>query len=88
MKLPRENNQYLRAKPGGIIVAGDSDGAQHIIGSVSNLFDAIALVISPYATLSVTGEKQAKDSNVTKEKLLEKYKQEYVDSVETMAKRQ
>jgi hypothetical protein len=37
----------------GIIVTGDSDGAEHIIGNLANFFVAIGLVNPPFGNLTV-----------------------------------
>jgi len=76
----------LEGKVGGIVITGDSDGAQHIIANLSNFFNAIGLALSPYATLSVLWEKQAKGQKPTREELFQKYEQDYASTAETMVK--
>jgi multimeric flavodoxin WrbA len=76
----------LEGKVGGIVITGDSDGAQHIIANISNFFNAIGLMLAPYATLSVLWDKQAKGRKPTREELMEKYKQDYASTAETMVK--
>lgn len=51
----------LEGKVAGIVITGDSDGAEHVIGNISNFCNAVGLLVPPYATLSVLWEKQAKD---------------------------
>src|SRR5215211_5807231 len=46
----------LDGKVGGIIITGDSDGAQHIIANIANFFNAVGLALPPFATLSVLSE--------------------------------
>lgn len=75
----------LLNKPVGIIITGDSDGSQHIIGSISNFVNAIGMVVPPYCTLSVQLPEHEKGKDTPKEKLLEKYKQDYSKTAETMA---
>jgi multimeric flavodoxin WrbA len=74
----------LDGKVGGIVVTGDSDGAQHIIGNLSNFLNAVGVVIPPYATLSVLWERQAKGESPTKEELLEKYESDYASTADRM----
>jgi multimeric flavodoxin WrbA len=74
----------LEGKVGGIVITGDSDGAEHIIGNLCNFFNAIGLLIPPYATLSVLWEQQAKDKDPTKEELLRKYEADYAETADKM----
>ena len=74
----------LEGKAGGIIITGDSDGAQHIIANVSNFYNAIGINFPPYATLSVLWGKQAKGENTSRQELMEKYKKDYDKTAETM----
>ncbi|HEY3520332.1 MAG TPA: NAD(P)H-dependent oxidoreductase [Rhodanobacteraceae bacterium] len=76
----------LEGKAGGIVITGDSDGAEHVIGNICNFFNAVGLLIPPYATLSVLWDKQAKDKDTPKKKLLEKYESEYADTADKMIK--
>lgn len=74
----------LEGKVGGIVITGDSDGAQHIIGNLCNFFNGIGLIIPPYATLSVLWERQAKGANPTREELLGKYEADYAGTADRM----
>ncbi|MBG6233651.1 multimeric flavodoxin WrbA [Pedobacter sp. CAN_A7] len=74
----------LANKVGGILITGDSDGAQHIIGNISNFLNAVGVLIPPYCTLSVLSQEQAKGVATTREALLEKYESEYSQTAETM----
>jgi multimeric flavodoxin WrbA len=74
----------LNGKVGGIVITGDSDGAQHIIGNIANFFNAIGLVLPPFATLSVMYEGQAKEAKTTREELWKKYSDEYTPTAEKM----
>lgn len=74
----------LEGKVGGIVITGDSDGSQHIIGHLCNFFNAIGLLIPPYATLSVLWERQAKGEEPTGEELLAKYESDYTEVCDTM----
>ena len=68
------------------MITGDSDGAQHIIGNIANFFNAVGLVLPPYATLSVLWERQAKGAETTREELLRKYESEYTGTADRMTR--
>lgn len=74
----------LEGKAGGVVITGDSDGAEHVIGNVGNFFNAIGLLFPPYSTLSVLWEGQAKDKKTSKSDLLKKYKKEYASDADKM----
>lgn len=74
----------LEGKAGGIVITGDSDGAQHIIGSICNFFNAVGLVVPPYATLSVLWDRQAKHETPAREELLQKYEKDYASTADRM----
>ena len=74
----------LEGKVGGIVITGDSDGAEHVIGNLCNFFNAVGLLIPPYATLSVLWKRQAKGADPTKEELLRKYESDYAESADKM----
>ena len=74
----------LEGKVGGVVITGDSDGAEHIIGNLCNFFNAVGLLIPPYATLSVLWERQAKGKEPTKEELLGKYESDYAETADKM----
>lgn len=76
----------LEGKMGGIVVTGDSDGAQHIIGNIANFFNAIGITLPPFATLTVLWEGQAKDAKTTRAKLMKKYEDEYTETADKMVK--
>lgn len=74
----------LDGKVGGIVITGGSDGAQHIIGNISNFFNALGVLLPPYATLSVLWEKQQKDADAGREELMEKYRKDYGKTADAM----
>lgn len=74
----------LSGKRGGIIITGDSDGAQHIIGTIANFYNAVGITFPPYASLSVLSEIQAKGKAPTREELMEKYEKEYASTAGKM----
>jgi multimeric flavodoxin WrbA len=74
----------LAGKVGGVLVTGDSDGAQTIIANVGNFFNAIGLTFPPFASLTVLWDKQAKDQKPTKKELLAKYEKDYKATAQKM----
>ena len=76
----------LDGKTGGIVITGDSDGAQHIIANISNFYNAVGIFLPPYATLSVLWEGQRKGAETTRKELMEKYKGDYDKTAETMVR--
>jgi multimeric flavodoxin WrbA len=74
----------LEGKCAAIVITGDSDGAQHIIGNLCNFFNAIGLLIPPYATLSVLWDRQAKDKCPTRDELMKKYEEDYAETTDKL----
>jgi multimeric flavodoxin WrbA len=74
----------LENRVGGIVITGDSDGAQQIIGNLCNFLNAIGVLVPPYATLSALWEKQAKGEETTREELLRKYEEDYASTADRM----
>lgn len=77
----------LDGKVGGIIVTGDSDGAQNVIGNISNFFNAVGITLPAYATLTVLSEIQSKGKDTGRDKLLEMYEKDYSKTAETMVEK-
>ena len=74
----------LEGKVGGIVITGDGDGAEHIIGNISNFFNAVGIVLPPYATLSVLSPMHSKGKKTSPSELMKKYKKEYSKTADTM----
>jgi multimeric flavodoxin WrbA len=74
----------LEGKTGGIVVTGDSDGSQHIVGNLCNFFNGIGLLIPPYSTLTVQWDQHAKSKEPTRAQLMQKYESDYADGAERM----
>ncbi|KKW20064.1 MAG: Multimeric flavodoxin WrbA-like protein [Parcubacteria group bacterium GW2011_GWA2_51_10] len=74
----------MAGKVGGVVITGDPDGAQSVIGTVGNFFNFIGMVLPPYATLSVLSALQRKDVETSREKLLELYRKDYAQAADTM----
>jgi multimeric flavodoxin WrbA len=68
----------------GIVVTGDSDGAQHIVGGISNFANGIGMSVPPYCTLTVLSADHEKQKKPTKEELLAKYEKNYAKEADTM----
>ena len=60
----------LTNKVAGIIITGDSDGAEHIIGNLDNFFLALGLTIPSFGTLTVLCPGFAKNRDKNKEEKL------------------
>jgi multimeric flavodoxin WrbA len=69
---------------GGLVITGDSDGAQHVIGNLCNFFNAIGVLVPPYATLSVLWDRQRKGSDATRKELRAKYESDYAKTADQM----
>lgn len=74
----------LDGKVGGIVITGDSDGAQHVIGNLANFFNAIGLLLPPFTTLSVLWDGQAKGKDPSRAELLAKYESDYAATADKM----
>ena len=75
----------VEGKVAGVIITGDSDGAQTIIANISNFLNAIGMLMPPYCSLSVLWEGQQKGASTSREELLSKYKQDYDATAAKMA---
>jgi multimeric flavodoxin WrbA len=67
----------LTNKVAGIIVSGDSDGAEHVIGNLANFFVALGLTIPPFGTLTVLWSGFAKKSDKTEAEKLKYLEDNY-----------
>ena len=64
-------------KVAGIVVTGDSDGAEHIIGNLANFFIALGFTVPPFGTLTVLWSGLRKHSDKSKEEILKYYEDTY-----------
>lgn len=76
----------LYGKAGGVIVTGDSDGAQHIIANIANFYSALGINFPAFATLTVLWEGLAKSENRSREEIMKKFEKDYSSTAEKMAK--
>lgn len=75
----------LANKVGGIIVTGDSDGAEHIIGNLANFFLSLGLTSPPFGTLTVLWSGFAKKNDKSKEEKLEYLEDNYTSTAKKAA---
>lgn len=74
----------MAGKVGGVVITGDSDGAQSVIGTFGNFFNFIGMILPPYASLSVLSMVQAKGKHPSRDKLMEMYEKDYGKTADTM----
>jgi multimeric flavodoxin WrbA len=91
-RLDNIHDEILQGKPSrldgkvsGIIITGDSDGAEQLIANLSNFLNAIGILIPPYATLSVLWDGHKKGELKPKAELLKYYEKEYTSTAGKMA---
>ena len=75
----------LTNKVAGILVTGDSDGAEHIIGNLTNFFIALGLTIPSFGTLTVLWSGFAKKSDKNKEEKLKYLEDNYTSTAKKAA---
>jgi multimeric flavodoxin WrbA len=75
----------LTNKVAGIIVTGDSDGAEHIIGNLANFFSALGLTLPPFGTLTVLWPGLAKKSDKSKEEIQKYFEDNYTSTAKKAA---
>jgi len=76
----------FNGKVAGVVVTGDSDGAESLISNFGNFFNAIGLLFPPFSSLTVLSDKHAKNKNTPKNELLKHYKKEYGETAEKFVK--
>lgn len=74
----------LEGKAAGIVVTGDSDGAQTIIANIANFTNGVGLVVPGYATLTVLWEKLAKGKDTPRDEQLRYYEENYGSTADRM----
>jgi multimeric flavodoxin WrbA len=75
----------LAGKLGGVIITGDSDGAEHVTGNIANFLCSIGITVPAYSSLGVIWEGHGKKKKNTKAALLKYYEKEYAQDAEAMA---
>jgi hypothetical protein len=77
-EIMKNGRSRMINKVAGIVVTGDSDGAEHIIGNLANFFISLGFTIPAAGTLlTVLWSKQSKGSNKSREELWKYYKKTY-----------
>lgn len=84
-KIMETGKSRLTNKVSGIIVTWDSDGAEHIIGNLTNFFIALGLTIPPFGTLTVLWSGFAKKSDKNKEEKLKYLEDNYTSTAKKAA---
>ncbi len=72
----------LANKVGGIVITGEEDGEQHITGNISNFLLTIGVTLPPQCAISYQGDY----TRATKSSLGKRFREEYADAAETMAR--
>jgi multimeric flavodoxin WrbA len=75
----------LANKVAGIVVSGDSDGAEHIIGNLANFFAALGLTFPPFGSLTVLWPGLAKKSDKSKEEIWKYFEDTYTSTAKKAA---
>ena len=75
----------LTNKVAGIVVTGDSDGAEHIIGNLTNFLITIGFTIPPFGILTVLWSGLRKKSDKSKEEILKYFGDTYASKAKKAA---
>jgi hypothetical protein len=84
-KIMVTGKSRLANKVGGIIVTGDLDGAEHIIGNLANFSIALDLTIPPFGTLTILWSGFEKKSDKNKEEKLKYLEDNYISTAKKAA---
>jgi multimeric flavodoxin WrbA len=84
-EIMEKEKSRLANKVASVIVTGDSDGAEHIIGNLTNFFVALGLTIPPFGTLTVLWPGFAKKSDKSKEEKLKYLEENYTSTAKKAA---
>lgn len=76
-EIMNSGRSRMTNKVAGIVVTGDSDGAEHIIGNLANFFISLGFTIPAASTLTVLWSGQSKGSNKSREELWKYYEKTY-----------
>ena len=76
-EIIKNGKSKLIDKVAGIVVTGDSDGAEHIIGNLTNFFVALGLTNPPFGNLTVLWSGLAKNTDKTKEQIIKYFEDNY-----------
>jgi multimeric flavodoxin WrbA len=81
----KNGKSRMTNKVAGIVVTGDSDGVEHIIGNLANFFIALGFTVPPFGTLTVLWSGLRKHSDKSKEEILRYYEDTYSSTAEKAA---
>ena len=81
----KNGKSKMTNKVAGIIVTGDSDGAEHIIGNLANFFIALGFTVPPFGTMTVLWSGLRKHSDKSKEEILKYYEDTYSSTAKKAA---
>jgi multimeric flavodoxin WrbA len=85
-EIMKNGKSKLLNKVAGIVVTGDSDGAEHIIGNLTNFFFALGFTTPPFGTLTVLWPGLAKKSEKTEEEIWKYFQDTYTSTAEKAAR--
>jgi multimeric flavodoxin WrbA len=85
--IMKSGKSKMTNKVAGIVVTGDSDGAEHIIGNLANFFIALGFTVPPFGTLTVLWSGLRKHSDKSKEEILKYYEDTYSSTAKKAAQR-
>lgn len=84
-EIMKSGKSKLTNKVAGIVVTGDSDGAEHIIGNLANFFIALGFTIPTFGTLTVLWSGLRKHSDKSKGEILKYYEDVYSSTAKKAA---
>lgn len=84
-EIMKSGKSKMTNKVAGIVVTGDSDGAEHIIGNLANFFIALGFTVPPFGTLTVLWSGLRKHSDKSKEEILKYFEDTYSSTAEKAA---
>jgi multimeric flavodoxin WrbA len=84
-EIMESGKSRLTNKVAGIVVSGDSDGAQHILGNLANFFAALGFTFPPFGSLTVLWPGLAKKSNKSKEEIWKYFEDTYTSTAKKAA---
>lgn len=84
-EIMKSGKSKMTNKVAGIVVTGDSDGAEHIIGNLANFFIALGFTVPPFGTMTVLWSGLEKHSDKSKEEILKYYEGTYSSTAKKAA---
>lgn len=84
-EIMESGKSRLTNKVAGILVTGDSDGAEHIIGNLANFFSALGFTFPPFGSLTVLWPGFAKKTGKSKDEKLKYLEDNYTSTAKKAA---